>query len=239
MQELFYDIKECAQQIYKTIKFDMHDSFYEYMGQGVGGDLSSKIDLFAEQIFIDRLQKYGKIISEEAGEVGEGKDLLIIDPIDGSDNLLSSFPYYGSSVAMQRDGKTLFSFIVNYANGDFYVKWEDFFKKGSLLHDNLKDIRTNYFAKIGLFEKAYANPKIVKKLKQNSYKFRSPGAVALSLAYAHYVKFVIFIGKIRAYDVEAGLHQCEDLFIYNDDTTIIVAKEREVFAKLLEIVGKG
>ncbi len=239
MEELFRRIKEAAHTIYRTIKFDMQDSFYEHVGQGAGGDLSAKIDLFAEEIFIDALAPYGRIISEEAGSVGAGEYDIILDPIDGSDNLLSSFPYYGSSIAVQKEGKTIFSFIVNYANGDFYVKWKDFYKKGSLLHDRLKDVRFNHYARVGLFEKAYANPGVVSALKEAGYKFRSPGAVALSLAYAHYVKFVIFIGTIRAYDVEAGLHQCADLFVYRDERSIVVAKEREVYERIVQIVEKG
>ncbi len=238
MQEIFTRIKECAGTIYKTIKFDMQDSFYEHVGQGAGGDLSAKIDIFAEKIFIEALAPYGRIISEEAGSVGVGKYDIIIDPIDGSDNLLSSFPYYGSSIAVQKDGQTLLSFIVNYANGDYYVKWEGFYKKGSLLHERLKDVRFNRFARVGLFEKAYANPAIVAALKEQGFKFRSPGAVALSLAYAHYVKFVIFIGKIRTYDVAAGLHQCADLYLHHETDTIVVAKERDVFDTLVQIVQK-
>ncbi len=238
MEELFWDVKAASCQIFEKIRKGLDESFYRYDGRGAGGDLSSKIDLFAEEIFIAKLQKYGKIVSEEAGEVGEGERVLIIDPIDGSDNLLSTFPYYGSSIALQQQGKTLFSFIVNYATAEFFVRWDGFYKKGSLLHNRLKDIRVNYNAKVGIFEKAYANAEVVAKLKDVGLKFRSPGAVALSLAYARYVKFVIFIGKIRDYDVAAGLHQAQGLYCYVDKSAIVLSKEQEVFDKICEIVQK-
>ena len=215
----------------------MKKSFYSYEGQGAGGDLSSKIDLFAEKIFMDRLRKYGCINSEESGIVGAGERTIILDPIDGSDNLLSSFPYYGASIAL-KDSKTLFSCIVNFANGDFFVKWDSLYKKGSLLDDRLEDVQPNPYSKIGIFEKAYANPLIVKKLQEHKLKFRSPGAVALSLAYARYVRYVLFIGKLRPYDIEAGLHQCEGLFLYLDESTILVSKERQIFDMIQDILIK-
>lgn len=238
METLFEDVKKACQEVYQAVRFGMDENFYHYAGRGAGGDLSSNIDLFAEKIFIKYLAKYGKIISEEAGEIGEGEFTLIIDPIDGSDNLLSRFPYFGSSIALMKDGKTLFSFIVNYASGEFFVRDGSFYKKGSLLYEKLKDVQPNYHARVGLFEKAYANPNIVQGLKFAGLKFRSPGAVALSLAYARYVKFVIFIGEIRPYDVVAGLHQCEGLYTYKNDTIIVVSKEQEIFDKIYEIVIK-
>ena len=171
MEELFKDVKAASCQIFEKIRKGLDESFYMYDGRGAGGDLSSRIDLFAEEIFIDKLQKYGKIVSEEAGEIGQGERVLIIDPIDGSDNLLSTFPYYGSSIALQVRNTTLFSFVVNYATGDFFVKWDSFYKKGSLFHNRLKDIRVNYHAKVGLFEKAYANADVVAKLKVQGSNF--------------------------------------------------------------------
>ena len=237
MEEFFKDLKACCQEIYHTIHYGMQKSFYSYEGQGAGGDLSSKIDLFAEKIFIDRLSKYGRINSEESGIVGEGERTIILDPIDGSDNLLFSFPYYGASIAL-KESKTIFSCIVNFANADFFVKWGSMYKKGSLLHDHLEDVVQNPFSKVGIFEKAYANPQIVQKLQESRLKFRSPGAVALSLAYARYVRYVLFVGRLRPYDIEAGLHQCEGLYLYQDDSTILVSKERQIFDMIKDIVTK-
>ncbi len=238
MEELFADVKKACLQIYEVVRFGMDERLYAYAGRGAGGDLSSNIDLFAEEIFIKHLAHYGRLLSEEAGEIGSGELTLIIDPIDGSDNLLSRFPYFGSSIAVKRGEETLFSFIVNYATAEFFVKWNGGYKKGSLLGEDMKDVRSNYHARVGIFEKAYANPQIVHALKTIGLKFRSPGAVALSLAYAHYVKFVIFIGEIRPYDVEAGLHQCEGLHLYKNDTIIVVSKEREIFERIYDIVVK-
>ncbi len=238
MEEFFIDLKAACQEIYHIIHQGMIKSLYQYKGRGAGGDLSSAIDLLAEEIFIKKLSRYGQILSEESGYVGSGERLIVLDPIDGSDNLLSSFPYYGASIALKEKNSVLFSFIVNFANGEFFVKGNDFYKKGSINHDDLLDVEENQFSRVGLFEKAYANPEVVKQLKEARLKFRSPGAVALSLAYARYVKFVIFMGELRVYDVEAGLHQCEGLHLYHDTSTILVSKEREIFDMIKKIVVK-
>ncbi len=239
MEEIFLSLKTAAKKIFELIHLPMDESYYEYRGVGAGGDRSSKIDLVAEQIFCEHLSRYGRIVSEESGASGEGEYEIILDPIDGSDNLLSRFPYYGSSIAFIKNDEVKLSFIVNFANGDFFVKWDGFYKKGSLLHDKLKDVKENLHAKVGLFEKAYANPHIVEGLKELGLKFRAPGAVALSLAYARYVNFVLFVGELRSYDVAAGLHQCQGLYVHSDDSHIIVAKNKEIFDKIKAITTKG
>jgi myo-inositol-1(or 4)-monophosphatase len=239
VEEIFRALKRASKEIFELIHLPMDESYYEYKGVGAGGDRSSKIDLVAEEIFCEHLAKYGRIVSEESGESGRGEYEIVLDPIDGSDNLLSRFPYFGSSIAFLKKGEVKLSFIVNFANGDFFVKWDGFYKKGSLLHEKLKDVRPNVHAKVGLFEKAYANPKIVEGLKSVGLKFRSPGAVALSLAYARYVNFVLFVGELRPYDVAAGLHQCQGLHLYTEPSLIIVAKNKEIFDKIKAITTKG
>ncbi len=239
MEAFFRDLKRACLRIYRTIHSGLGDEFYEYLGVGAGGDRTSRIDQFAEDIYLEYLSRYGKIVSEEAGEVGSGELTIVLDPIDGSDNLLSSFPYYGSSVAVFKERECIFSCIVNFANGDFFVKTKGLYKRGNLLSEELHDILANPYARVGLFEKAYANPFVVQELKQRGLKFRSPGAVALSLAYARFVRFVIFIGEIRPYDVEAGLHQCEGLYIFRDSRSIAVCKERELFNTIKQILRRN
>ncbi len=239
IEKFLKDCKEASKKIYTLIQNGLSDSYLEYTTIGAGGDRSLKIDLYAEKIFCDYLKKYGKIVSEESGILGEGENEIILDPIDGSDNLFSGFPYYGASIALKKDGKTFFSFIVNFANGDFFIKSENFYKKGSLLYEGLKDVRIVKRGKIGLFEKAYANPELVKYFKEANIKFRTPGAVALSLAYAHNVEFVLFAGEIREYDIAAGLHQCEDLNLFYNKDYILVSKNVELFDKIKGILFKG
>jgi len=233
--EILQEILKASKKIYSLIHKRMDERYFEIVKIGAGGDKSTKIDLISEEIYIKHLKKFGQIISEESGIIGEGDIKIVLDPIDGSDNLISGFPYYGTSIAIQKDQKTALSFIANFANGDIFIKSENFYKKGSFLIDDFGffDVKTlKSSGRVGLFEKAYANPKIVKRLKLASIKFRSPGAVALSLSYAHYVRFVLFIGEIREYDIAAGIHQCEDLNLYYNDKYILVSKDDNLFEKI-------
>lgn len=202
--------------------------------RGAGGDISLGIDLKAEAIFVSHLRSYGSIDSEEMGCEDDGSSRkIIIDPIDGSDNFISQLPYYGTSVALVENGKTLASIIANLATGELFIKSDQGFRRTSLhALDAITDVPTSLTAAVGLFERVYANPSIAQILYENRIKYRSPGAVALSLAYAHWVDFVLFCGKIRSYDVCAGLHMCEPLHIYEEEELMLVCKDSARFTQL-------
>lgn len=47
--------------------------------------------------------------------------------------------------------------------------------------------------------------------------------------------YVVFLGKMRPYDIEAGLYLCEDLYTYISEDILIVSHNKDVFAKILTI----
>jgi len=67
-------------------------------------------------------------------------------------------------------------------------------------------------------------------------KFRSPGAIALSLAYAHSVSFVLFVGTFRIYDFAAGLALCEGLEVVVEEDYVIVSKDKSIVEKISAIL---
>jgi len=227
---------KCAREIFDIINSDREDLF-EYQGIGFGGDNSLKIDLIAEKIFIDELSVYGNIFSEESGFIDNKKDkTLVIDPIDGSSNISNGVPYYGSSVALKGE-EVEKSFVVNLANGDYFYRDEEKKIANNLFYE--RKYHKKYKSNMVIFEKAYANVEVVDRLHENHIKFRGLGALALSIAYAKRVKGVIFIDKIRDFDVEAALHFNKDLYIKMGEDYLIIAKEREDFDKISEIIAKG
>jgi myo-inositol-1(or 4)-monophosphatase len=202
---------------------------------GAGGDVSRVVDMEAEKIFVEYLEKFGQIISEESGTIGEGEDRIIIDPVDGSENFISGMPYFGSSVARERNGKVFESVVVNFATGDLFVKQNEDFKKANIYKENFSEVISNNYATIGIYERAYASKGFVCEVNKKGFKYRSPGALALSLANAHNFNFVIFEGKIREYDVAAGLHMCSDINISFEDNILVISKDKEIFDKLITI----
>ncbi len=190
----------------------------------------------AEEIFIKYLKPYGRIVSEESGSIGSGDYAIIIDPLDGSDNFLSQIPFYGTSIALEKEGDVIVGIIANLANGDIFVKTKKTFRQADLEHCHFKDIRENHCATVGIFERAYRSEIYAKKLYHDKIKYRIPGAVALSLAYAHRVDFVIFEGTLREYDSKAGLFMCENLYKYEYNALLLICKDLNRFNYLKNIL---
>ncbi|MBT8344092.1 MAG: inositol monophosphatase [Sulfurovum sp.] len=228
------------EEIAASLKDGFDPSWFEKTEVGAGGDVSSKLDLFAEAVFVKHLGLFGEIESEESGIIGEGGEKIIIDPIDGSSNALSLFPYYGTSVAKINAGGILDAAVIcNLANGDIFFKSSSsMIQQGKLFSNTFHTPHTSGSAEIGLFEKAYANPALVAALDQEKLKFRSPGAIALSLAYAHTVNYVLFMGEFRIYDFAAGLALCEGLEVIVEADYVIVSKEKSIATQIETLIHK-
>jgi len=204
---------------------------------GYGGDKTLNIDLIAEEIFIRYLEVFGNIYSEECGRLSDDKNFdIIIDPLDGSDNFSSNLPYYGTSIALVSNDKTIAGFVCNLVNGILTYKAFDEEVKFEYLLDNRDNLLITSNKKIGIFERAYAYPNICTKLRQENIKFRSPGAVALSLCDAKNYDFVLFVGNIREFDILASLYICNDLFLYKTDKFVLIAQNIQKFNQIKEIL---
>jgi len=235
MQRFIAACLDAAKEVEALLRATDHAYGCEPQQKGAGGDVSIGYDLLSEACFVRHLNTFGQIYSEESGYIGEGDDLIILDPIDGSDNLKSNFPYYGASVALQRHGKTIAGFVCNFASGDCFIRHGDEMFRSSLFREEKRPISVNIHTKVGLFEKAGLHPGAARALMDLGLKFRAPGATALSLAYAHEVKYMIFMGGPRTFDIAAGLFLCEELYHYMDENILIVSHNKDIFAKILTI----
>jgi len=234
----FIEAVICAnKEIIKLLENGSDENFYQSVSLGAGGDISSKIDLLAEEIFVKHLSSFGNIYSEECGFIDNTKsDDIIIDPIDGSDNFASNLPYYGTSVALKRDGKIICGIVVNLANSEIFIKEKNSFKRANLKNIQFKIVEKNLYSKLGLFERTYCSKGTPELMRRYGIKYRSPGAFALSLAYAHDVDFVLYEGKMREYDIAAGLFMCEDLHVEKTEDLLLVSKNKEIFDKILQFI---
>jgi myo-inositol-1(or 4)-monophosphatase len=235
-------IKACIkanEEISSALKDGFDASWFEKTEVGAGGDVSSRLDLLAEEIFVKHLSPFGQIESEESGTIGEGDSQIIIDPIDGSSNALSLFPFYGTSVAkVNADGILDAAIVCNLANGDIFLKSTSLeVQQGKLFSQTFHEPYTVPHAEIGLFEKAYAHPELVAALNEEKLKFRAPGAIAVSLAYARTVNYVLFVGAFRIYDFAAGLALCEGLEVIVEADYVIVSKDKEIAQKIEKLIN--
>ena len=228
-------------ELYTYININLSLNDYEYTNTiGFGGDNSLKMDLIAENIFIKHLEKFGNIYSEECGLLSTNKECtIIIDPLDGSNNFYSNLPYYGTSVALQKNGITIAGFVTNLVSSVIiYRAFDDEIKYFSLLKEtNFTPINLSK-TKFSIFERAYEYPAICDFLSKNNIKYRSLGAVALSLSEANNYDFVLYGGKIRDFDVAAALYICKELFIYRTDKILLISQNKQKINLIKEFINE-
>lgn len=207
---------------------------------GFGGDKTLKIDAILEEIFIENLKDFGNIFSEECGYIDNQKDItFIIDPLDGSNNFFSNIPYFGTSVAVKKDDITIAGFVTNLASKTviYRILNEDirYFCLESKKEFNKIE---NHSSKVAIFERGYKYPNICKILDDKNFKFRVLGATALSLANARDALFVLFIGDLRVFDIEAALFISGDLYIYKNENLIFITKYKDTFDYFKENINQ-
>jgi myo-inositol-1(or 4)-monophosphatase len=125
-------------EIFKDIGRSMREGLLEILsreggkvplGKGAGGDKTFPVDKWAEDIILSALEKAHQqgetftLISEELGirKFGAGGKVVLVDPIDGSNNAKSGLPFFSTSLALL-NGETLSElaagYIANLAGGD-------------------------------------------------------------------------------------------------------------------------
>lgn len=223
-REIYALVQEPTQMLYMPLQ------------RGAGGDVTHGIDQVAEDIFAAHLKPFGKILSEESGTIGEGEKTIYLDPLDGSDNFLSRFPFYGTSVALEGPEGIESALISNLATGLFWIKNRKAFLTGNLQTETCRPVVGNPDPKIGIFERAYRSFTYAERLKKAKIKYRVPGAMALSLALAHDVDFILMEGELRDFDVKAGLFMCEDLYQHKHKDLTIICQHENSFMQLKKIV---
>src|SRR5437763_8936029 len=93
------------------------------VGSGEGGDETTAVDQAAEDAIVTRLRAVGDvtIVSEEVGRVGDGKTVVVVDPIDGSVNAKRGIPFFSVSIAVA-DGETMgdvaFGYVYDFGSGE-------------------------------------------------------------------------------------------------------------------------
>ena len=191
---------------------------------GAGGDISMNIDLVAEELIIQSLEDQELdilLISEEIGEKYIGnkknallnKNILIVDPIDGSNNATRGIPYSSISIAYAK-GKSIKN-IVKAVVIDLYSKdlyWAEEGKGAFLNEKSIQvsqlDVSDDCFFELNLSNKNLF--KYVDKFRsiiKRNYKVRVLGSSALTLCQIAKGSMEVFINlreSNRLVDVAAG-----------------------------------
>ncbi len=187
------------------------------LGKGAGGDKTFPVDKWAEDIIVAELARaHGAgesftLISEEMGiqKFGESSKIVLVDPIDGSNNAKSGIPFFSTSLALL-SGTTLdtlaVGYVINLAVGDEF--WA---LRGNGAYKNGARIRTS--ATPGITIVAYEAsspasdiPRIMPLIAQ-AKRTRCFGSTALDLSYLASGSLSVFAAATasRAFDYAAGM----------------------------------
>jgi len=193
--------------------------------RGAGGDISMNIDIVAENTIIETLEKANVdllLISEEVGEkfIGnrekakENQSVLIVDPLDGSNNAVRGVPYCSVSIAYAIGTKTndiIKAVVLNLNTKDVYwaEKGKGAYLNNMKIHVSDLDISQKCFFELNLPMKNFM--KIFQDLTpliRKFYRMRILGSSALTLCQIARGSMEVFINlrkSNRLVDVAAGM----------------------------------
>ena len=235
----------------------LEKNFKKSIGISFKKDLSlvSKIDLETEKVIIELIKKRfpsHDILSEEkGGRIGE-KYTWIVDPLDGTTNYLSKFPFFSTSIALLYEKEPILSVNFNPVTKELYFAEKG---KGAFLNERkIKVSKTQTLKKaILLFGKGRKKEEFLKffqALKRTSRKcrtFRCWGAANLSLCYlaSGRIDGFIFAGD-NPWDSVAGVLLVKEAggkvtdFQGRDwqiETKDVVATNKKIHNSLLKIIN--
>lgn len=216
------------------------------LGKGAGGDKTFPVDKWAEDIILSALEKTHRdgesftLISEELGirKFGEGQNIILVDPIDGSNNAKTGIPFFSSSIALLNGEKLsdlAVGYVINLATEDEFwaVRARGAYKNGTR-------IRTSASEGIAIVAYEASSPSRdiprIMPLIRRARRTRCLGSTALDLAYLASGAISVFATATasRAFDYAAGmliLEEADGVITDLEGTTldhIVVGLERTV-----------
>ena len=224
--ELHIDfLKNLALQVYNTVHplLGLKESSNKAQ-RGAGGDISMQIDLIAENVIINYLEKENVdilLISEEIGEkfIGDkerainNQNVLIVDPVDGSNNAVRGIPYCSVSIAYaigkySQDIKK--AVVLNLVTKDinWAIKGEGAYMNGKKIQVSNLHPHDKCFFELDLPKKnTFQNIERLKPIIEKFHRMRVLGSSALTLcqvAKGSMEAFLNFQESNRLVDVAAG-----------------------------------
>jgi myo-inositol-1(or 4)-monophosphatase len=187
------------------------------LGKGAAGDKTFPVDKWAEDIIVAALERAHRegehftLISEELGirKFGNGEKIVLVDPIDGSNNAKSGIPFFSTSLALL-NGNTLSTlavgYVTNLAAGDEFwaVRGQGAYKNGA-------PIRTSPLQGISIVAFEASSPSTdlprIMPIIAGAKRTRCFGSTALDLAYLASGALSVFATATasRAFDYAAGM----------------------------------
>ena len=178
-------------------------------------DYASEDDGDGEKAIVQELKRaypdYG-IYGEEGGLQGNGRQMWVIDPLDGTSNYLRGFPHYCVSIALVDNGEPIDAVIFDPLRNELFTASRG---GGAVLND--KKIRVADRKDLGGTvvctgfpprerARASAQLKCLDSLLVQAEDVRRTGSAALDLAYVACGRLdAYFEAGVKAWDIAAGV----------------------------------
>jgi myo-inositol-1(or 4)-monophosphatase len=181
------------------------------VGAGLGGDDTTTIDKAAEDAILARLRTVEDeltIVSEEVGIAGDGRTVVVVDPIDGSLNAKRGIPFFSVSIAVA-SGHTMGDVELGYVY-DFGTREEWVGRRGggATLNDEALRVRPKDEIEILSFEATLTSlvARDARKVEGLAHRLRIMGSLAISLCHlaAGRVDAVCSLKNARSVDIAAA-----------------------------------
>lgn len=187
---LFNETKNIIIESGKLVEKFTQNNIYEKKGQA---NFVSFKDLEVQDFLIESLKKLlpeAKIITEESSStpIPDNNYYWIIDPIDGTTNLIHNNPHFSTSIALIKNKKPIIGLIFNPVNKELFSALEG---KGAFLNDEKISVSNNLKLKESIlsfgfpYDKNKISPiiNLIKNAITKAQDLRRTGSAALDLAY--------------------------------------------------------
>ena len=191
------------------------ESRSEYEGVGEGGDRTLVIDRLCEDAIFGQLERLHEAgheftaISEERGTVafGDSPVKVVIDPIDGSLNARRTIPWHAFTVGVA-NGPTMadvwLGYVYDFGAGEEFVAVEG---EGATLDGSPISVPDGDGLEVLSLESNKPERMLAaaKALQGHAYRLRTPGSIAISLAYLAAGRYDGMLSKrCRSVDAAGG-----------------------------------
>jgi len=239
----------------------------EVVGRGASGDLTMRIDIVAENIIIQHLERE-KIscifIGEEKGiqKIGDKPEVyLVVDSIDGTTNAVRGISFVSTSIAVSPTNRLSGIEVAVVKKLDDEGTYTA--RKGRGAYYNRKKIDPSKVTKVEdavLSVELSRTPEIVEKavpILRKAKVLRSLGSAALEMCYVASSRLDGYIdirGKLRTTDIAAGaliLKEAGGILLKPDGQELndvplveinhfsfVAAANREIFQDISSLLGK-
>ncbi len=180
-------------------------------------DLVSYVDITAEQMLVDRLQKLipgsGFITEENTASNNKEEYIWVIDPLDGTTNFVHGVPCYAVSVALMQNSDVVMGIVHEVNLDECFCSWNGApaFLNNRVIGVSNRKLLSESLIATGFpytnFDRLKEYMDVFDFFMKNTHGIRRPGSAAVDLAYVAAGRFDAFYEYgLNAWDVAAGAY---------------------------------